>query len=117
MEVFAMTSVLSESILSLNEATKYLPPINGKRPCISTLWRWCLRGVAGGVRLEHGRLGGRIVTSKEALDRFATAVAERRIEEVNRVVAPAPVLPKSRSAKQRQRDIEAASCELAAMGV
>lgn len=42
--------IQTESLLSLTEATKALPRVNGKRPSISTLWRWCRRGLRG-VRL------------------------------------------------------------------
>lgn len=58
----------SESLLSLAEAAKTLPT----RPSVSTLHRWRLRGVRG-VTLETVLLGGRRLTSAEALGRFANA--------------------------------------------
>jgi hypothetical protein len=62
---------VKEKVLSLAEATKYIPPSrNGRKTHLSTILRWVLRGV-NGVRLEAVRLGGRWVTSKEALQRFA----------------------------------------------
>ena len=66
--------LLTERVLSLKEATKFLPPIDGKRPHISTIWRWCRKGLHG-VHLEYARFGSRIVTSAEALTRFANALA------------------------------------------
>ena len=64
-----------ETVVSLTEATKILPKINGKRPAISTLWRWCRKGLRG-TQLEYVRIGRNIATSREALNRFFTALAE-----------------------------------------
>lgn len=58
-----------EAIFTLAEAVKVLPKLSGKRLDVSTVWRWCSRGL-GGVRLEHVRVGRRICTSTEALYRF-----------------------------------------------
>lgn len=65
----------NETVLSLTEATKVLTRLNGKRPSISTLCRWCRKDLRG-VRLEYIRLGRSIATSEEALDRFFEALAE-----------------------------------------
>lgn len=67
---------LQDNLLTLPEAALTLPRVGGKgTPHPSTLWRWCRLGL-GGVKLEYLRLGRRIVTSREALDRFAKALAE-----------------------------------------
>lgn len=68
--------LLNETTLSLTDACKILPTgRNGSKPHIGTLTRWINDGVttADGtnVRLEALRLGGKWVTSKEALQRFA----------------------------------------------
>lgn len=60
----------NERLLSLSEAAKALP----HRPSVSTIWRWCRRGLRGS-RLEYVRLGGRVFTSEEALRRFGAAMA------------------------------------------
>ena len=65
----------NENILSLTEATKVLPKINGRRPAVSTLWRWCYRGLRG-VQLEYLRVGRKVVTSSEALQRFFSNLVE-----------------------------------------
>lgn len=65
---------LDEDLVTLTEATKLLPRVNGKRPNHSTLWRWCRRGL-GGVHLEYLKVGRRIMTSRQALERFAHALA------------------------------------------
>ena len=65
----------NETLLTLTEATKVLPRLNGRRPAISTLWRWCRKGLRG-VRLDYIRVGRNIATSREALSRFFSALAE-----------------------------------------
>ena len=59
-----------ESVLTLKEAAKALPALRGRKIHLSTLYRWIERGVDG-VRLEALRLGRTLVTSREALQRFA----------------------------------------------
>lgn len=60
-----------ERVVTLREAASILPRQRGGRKVhVSTLYRWCSRGVRG-VRLEHLKLGGRIVVSAQALQRFA----------------------------------------------
>lgn len=65
---------LDETVLTLPEAAAAIPTQNGKRPSVSTIWRWCRKGLRG-IRLEYLRCGRRILTSREALDRFFTALA------------------------------------------
>lgn len=100
-----------EQVLTFSEATKALPPVNGKRPHASTIWRWARKGV-NGIRLETRRLGGRFVTSIEALERFSKALAERPPVNRSDVGALRP-----RTIKQRQRDIEQAERKLARAGI
>jgi hypothetical protein len=52
-------------LVSLNEAVDLLPG----RPHLSTLRRWCGRGVRG-VRLETVVVGGRRFTSRVAIEQF-----------------------------------------------
>ncbi len=61
----------TSSALTLSQAARTLPT----KPSPSTLWRWCRRGCKG-VRLDYARVGRRIVTTPEALDCFARALAE-----------------------------------------
>jgi hypothetical protein len=73
-----MSDILSETTLGLAEAARRLPSYRRGSPVSpSTLWRWITDGVKlpGGqmVRLEAARLGGRWLTSVEALARFAAA--------------------------------------------
>lgn len=66
----------SERLLTFTQAARTLPPIEGRRLHPSTVWRWASKGTKG-VRLEALRLGGRWLTSAEALERFGVALADR----------------------------------------
>lgn len=66
--------IQTEQVVGLAEASRIIPPRNGRRVAVSTLWRWCRKGI-GGVRLEYIRLGRNIATSTEALNRFFRALA------------------------------------------
>jgi len=60
-----------ERLLTLSEAAGALPRLRGKKPVhVGTICRWIKSGV-GGVRLEAVKIGRTLVTSREALQRFA----------------------------------------------
>lgn len=103
----------TESVLSLTAATKAVPRIDGKRPHPSTLWRWCRRGIRG-VRLEHVRLGHRVCTSREAIGRFANALAEAGLADQP---VTSPHTPKNRTDVQRANAVAAAEAELRAANI
>lgn len=87
-----------EELLTLTEATKVLPPVNGKRHAVSTLWRWCKKGIHG-VRLEHLCIGRNLVTSRQALDRYFVALASAPLPASERPTfrkKPLPARPQSR---------------------
>jgi hypothetical protein len=60
-----MTDLFSEEYLSLAAASRLLP----SRPHLSTVWRWCLRGIRG-VKLRTVIVGGRRYTTREYLNDF-----------------------------------------------
>lgn len=95
-------SMETESLLSLSEASRYLPD----RPHVSTLHRWRLRGIRG-IKLETILVGGRRYTSREALERFTVAVT---------AAASGEVVPVSAS-RARTQAIERAERELDAAGL
>jgi hypothetical protein len=64
--------LLTEDIVTLEEARREIASVTGRRPDKCTLYRWCMKGCRGS-RLEHIRLGDRILTSKQALTRFIAA--------------------------------------------
>jgi Protein of unknown function (DUF1580) len=101
----------TEQTFPLPEAARYLPKGRRGRPLhFTTLLRWVLDGVKtpgdGRVRLEAVRLGGKWITSREALQRFVEAQTPTLAE-------PAPM----RTSGRRQRASERAAAELARMGV
>lgn len=93
--------LLSETVLSLAAAARSLPPSRRGRPVtVSCLMRWISDGVrlpsGAVVRLEAVRMGGRWLTSTEALRRFA-------LSQTPAFNNPSP-MPRSASASQRAAD-------------
>ena len=76
----------------------------GKRPHVSTIFRWALRGVRG-IRLETIRIGGTLCTSEEALVRF-----------FQRLSGEEPALP-TKTSRARRREIARAERELERAGI
>jgi hypothetical protein len=99
-----------EHVVTFAEATAHLPKLNGKRIHPSGLWRWARKGVRG-VKLEACLLGGRFVTSIEALERFGKALAATELPG-----APPPPT-KVRPARDRRRAIERARARLERAGI
>jgi uncharacterized protein DUF1580 len=94
-----MIDIESEDVFTLTEATRQLPKLHsGKRPHVSTLFRWAERGIKG-VRLETIRIGGRVCTSREALHRFFERLSADDTDSL-----PAPVRMPSIGNVERQLD-------------
>lgn len=107
-----MIDLTNETSLSLTQATRLLPPSRGDRPVtISCILRWTLRGARSPsgelVRLEAIRLGGRWVTSCEALQRFAQALTPSLSESP----------PTQRTPAAQQRACERAAQQLEKLGI
>jgi hypothetical protein len=104
----------NETPLSLAAAARMLPPGRRGRPVsLSCILRWVIDGVRlpdGTVlRLEASRMGGRWLTTVEAMERFA----DRQTPKLDgRPPAPAPRTP-----ARRQRASERAARELARVGI
>jgi hypothetical protein len=64
--------LLTEDVVTLQDARREIASVTGRRVDKTTIYRWVLRGVRG-TKLEHIRLGDRILTSKQALTRFIAA--------------------------------------------
>jgi hypothetical protein len=108
-----MFDTTTEKPIPLAEATKLIPPgRQGKRTHLSTLLRWILSGArnpAGDrVRLQAVRIGGRWMTSRESLQRFAEALTPLTDQ-------PTPATPRTPTA--RQRASERAAAELDRIGI
>jgi hypothetical protein len=108
-----MINLALETPLTLKSAARDIPPGRGKRTHLSTLLRWILSGVrdpAGKVvRLEALRIGGRWITSREALQRFA--------ERLTPVASEGPAGAPPRTAGQRERSAARAGEELGRLGI
>jgi len=64
-----MIDINSEKLIQFRDLPAYLQKILGRRPSLSTLQRWRLKG-SDGVKLETIRIGGNRFTSAEALNRY-----------------------------------------------
>jgi hypothetical protein len=108
------TSILREQVLRLADVGSHLPPgRKGKRLSLSAALRWVLQGVrlpdGQRLHLEAVRVGGKWVTSVEALERFAMAQTPK-LDCPNH---PAP----PRTPGQRRRAAERAAKELEQLGI
>jgi hypothetical protein len=108
-----MLDLTAETPISLAAATKLIPPgRNGKRCHLSTPLRWIFKGAKAPdgtlVKLEAIRLGGRWMTSREALQRFAERLTPRLDDDP--ALAP-------RTNTRRQRASERAAADLERLGV
>jgi hypothetical protein len=107
-----MLDLTTEDAITLAAACRLVPPArNGRKTHISTLVRWIAQGVKAPdgtlVRLEAARLGGRWVTSRTALQRFAEALTPRLDGPTSTPRTPG----------KRQRANEQAAAELAKNGI
>ncbi len=101
----------TETLISLTEATKGLPRRRrGKKPHVSTLYRWSTAGCRG-VVLETIQIGGTRCTSSEALARFF-----RRLTQDSGLDASGPETP-LRQQRRRRREVAAAERQLDAEGL
>ena len=108
-----MLDLTAERLIPLADGAKIVPPARrGKRTHFTTLLRWVLKGAKGPdgrlIKLEALCVGGRWMTSKEALQRFALALTPR----LDGNEWPAPRTP-----GQRRRDDERAAKELESRGM
>ena len=99
----------NETVISLSEAAKLIPPVRaGKHLHPSCLYRWTSTGCRG-VLLDVIVIGGTRMTSREALDRFFSALTARAVRGPAVAIAP-------RAATRNPRH-EAADQRLAAKGL
>jgi hypothetical protein len=106
-----LIDISTEKTLSLAQAAKILPPgRNGRSTHVATLSRWIVRGVRG-VRLDAARIGGRWITSEEAIDRFSSALT------ADRLPANQPMMTAAKVTATRQRELERVDRELVALGL
>jgi len=89
-----------EELITLAEAARRLPKIDGRKMCSGTIWRWCRFGLRG-VWLEYVRVGRRVCTSQAALTRFFAELTALD----SQIPPPGQVnfIPKRRPITSRQR--------------
>jgi hypothetical protein len=107
-----MIDLSLERPISLQEAARILPAgRNGQPVHLSCVLRWILDGAKGPsgdrVRLDGLRVGGRWITSREALQRFAEALTPR--------TDTTPTTPRTPTARTRACDRAGKRLEAAGM--
>lgn len=95
----------NENLLPLCEAVQQA---TAHRPHLSTVMRWCLSG-SQGIQLESKMLGGKRLTSIEAVQRF--------VEARTRASTPNHASNAPRTSRERMSDVERAEKALEKMGV
>lgn len=109
--------ILRETVLSVSEACKLdFLPCRVER---QTIWRWMIKGVRGRdgkrIRLQNLRIGGRHITSAEAMRRFFAATTADSVRDDE--PAEVPATPPPRTPKQRRRASESAGKQLEKLGI
>jgi hypothetical protein len=92
--------------LTLPAACAWLGEHTGKVPATSTMWRWALKGVRGGVRLESFRIGGTTYTTPAMIGRFVERTSQAVAVDVSPEgvqVRPAAVGAGEADARRRQQ--------------
>jgi len=107
-----MIDLTREQALRLDEIAKLVPPSRGAgHTHVSTVYRWIVRGATTPsgrrVRLDATRIGGKWVSSREALLRFQAQLTPPLDHDIR---AP-------QSATARRRASERAEAELARVGI
>lgn len=99
-----MIDLLNEQVLTIPEAAKRLPGRRGKPIHVSTVYRWIQTGVEG-IRLEAARMGGTMVTSVEALQRFLVGLSSGSPTRLNQRPGPRKRRRGSPQSRQTLREL------------
>lgn len=99
--------------LTLSQAAKILPRINGNRIHTSTLYRWTQR--IKGPKLRYLRIGRKIVTTESWMQQFFCALASADTAQSDR--QHAPIKRKRRRPANRQASIDQANEVLRNAGI
>lgn len=101
-----------ETLISLTEAARGLPRRRrGKKPALSTLYRWTVPPGCRGIILESIQVGGTRCTSPQAISRFfhrLTDPAQHGLDQ--------PETPRQHH-RRREREVAAAVRELEREGL
>ena len=93
--------------MTLPKACEWIGLKTGKTPATSTIWRWTLRGVRGGIKLESFRIGGTTYTTPRMVEEFI----ERTSFDAARSL-PQPSATPAVDADARRREIATAQDRL-----
>jgi hypothetical protein len=108
------SQILDEHKIDLHETTRLLGT-NGKPTHLSTALRAITKGIKSPlgdrVFLEALRLGGRWITSREAVERFTARLTAAALGDTSNVGAPP-----NRTTRQRQRELDRVDRELTQAG-
>jgi hypothetical protein len=89
--VIRIDNAKNEGPMTLPKACEWLGEQTGRTPATSTMWRWVLRGVRGGIRLESFRVGGMTYTTRAMVQRFIERTSQSP-GTVSANVSPAGVI-------------------------
>ena len=81
-----------QRVLTLSQAAALIGNYLGRKPSISTCWRWTLKGVRGS-KLESIRVGGKVYTTEPAIRTFITTLSTDITPEVVNVTQTPPKEP------------------------
>lgn len=87
-----MPNLLDEQRLDLKEVPPLVPGRAGRPVSPATVYRWATKGL-NGARLQTVQVGSRMVTSREALDRFFAELTSIKAEQLGE---PSPVMRRGR---------------------
>lgn len=112
--MFDHSKILDEQKIDLHQTTRLLGA-HGKPTHLST----AVRAITKGIKLPSGervflealRLGGRWITSREAVERFTTRLTMAALGDASRADTPA-----IRTTKQRRRELDRVERELNGAG-
>jgi hypothetical protein len=104
-----MIDIGSETLLTLSQAAAEQPcRRQGKRVSTVTIWIWATHG-SGGVILETLQTPGGLITSREAVARFFTALTETR-RAGSSSARPAPPAGRRSPSRRKRDDAKAERC-------
>jgi Protein of unknown function (DUF1580) len=87
-----MNGILNEQRLDLKEVPPLVPGRAGRPVSPATVYRWATKGL-NGARLQTVQVGSRMVTSREAIDRFFAELTAIRAAQLGE---PSPVMRRGR---------------------
>jgi hypothetical protein len=108
--MLSLQNLAEERPISLPEAAARIGKLTGgKKPNLSTIWRWCLKGCKG-VKLDSICIGGKRYVTVSAIERFieARSRAESPAVPAAVIVKPHASPHVERHGARRREEIDAA---------